>query len=95
MNKYAVHLSDLSQAKQDAPLVIDIFLKDILAQHPYTVAVGKGIDDYALILDGIATDDEQRMDAVIELLLGRIGKRALGRRFRVYQQGPRGGWRKL
>ena len=96
MTMYAVHLSDLSQAKQSAPLIIDMFLRpDILSNHPYTVRVGTGIDDDAVVLDGPATMDDDRMNAVVELLLGIMGQRALGRKFRVYKRGPRGGWNKL
>lgn len=93
---YAIHISDLSEAKQTAPLVIDVFLRpDYLTDHPSTVRVGNDIDEDAVVLDGPATYDDDRMNACIDLLLGIIGQRTLGRKFRVYKRGTRGGWTKL
>ncbi|KKN47714.1 hypothetical protein LCGC14_0660370 [marine sediment metagenome] len=89
---YAIHLSDLSEA---TPQVIDVFLRpDFLPSNPFIINVGQNIDDVAVLLEGAGALNNERLSAVIDLLKSAIGKRALGRPFRVYKRGPRGGWQK-
>ena len=49
-------------------------------------------DSAAVVLDGPAASDQQRLDAVVELLQTVIGPRKINRRVRCYREGPRGGW---
>jgi len=49
-------------------------------------------DSAAIILDGPAAQDQERVDAVVELLQTVIGPRKMNRRVRCYREGPRGGW---
>lgn len=52
-------------------------------------------DEAAMLLDGPAAQDEERLNALIELLQTSLGPRKIGRRVRCYKQGPRGGWNEI
>jgi hypothetical protein len=93
----AVRLSDLMEMCRDGgAFPIKALLADFIKKDdPTLVLVEKDmVDGYAVVFDGPAAQDPERLTACIELLK-RIGKMRLGREVRIYEQGPRGGWRKI
>lgn len=52
-------------------------------------------DSAGVILDGPASQDPERLQAVVELLQTVIGPRKIKRRVRCYREGPRGGWSEI
>jgi len=87
-------LSDLDRASAINP--VSILLHGFCDEASPTVQTDKKlIDTYAVILDGPAAQDEERLDALVDVLQTIIGPRKLGRRVRCYQQGPRGGWSEI
>jgi hypothetical protein len=91
----AVNVTDLTLLKAKG-CPVAILLKDFANEHSPTVQIDKAqIDSGALLLDGPAAHDIKRLQALVELLHGVFGKQKIGRPVRVYQQGPRGGWRKV
>lgn len=92
----AVSLSDLTSLNQGGFSVTAILLHDFVSDDPKTVWVDrKYVDTEAVILDGPATADPDRLTALVELLQTVLGPRKLKRRVRCYEQGKRGGWREI
>lgn len=91
----AINVTDLSLLKsQGCPIAI--LLQDFADGNSPTVIIDKNrMDTGAVILDGPAAHDMERVRALIELLHGIFGEQRIGRPVRVYQQGKRGGWRKI
>ena len=72
---------------------ISLLLRDFCSPDSPTVVPNKDrFDSAAIILDGPAAGDQERLGAVMDLLQTVIGPRKLNRRVRCYREGPRGGW---
>ena len=72
---------------------IALLLRDFCTKDSPTVVPDRDrFDSAAIILDGPAAQDQERVDAVVELLQTVIGPRKMNRRVRCYREGPRGGW---
>ena len=72
---------------------IALLLSDFCSKDSPTVMPDKNRwDSAAVVLDGPAASDQERLDAVVELLQTVIGPRKIHRRVRCYREGPRGGW---
>ncbi len=95
MGKYAVNVCDLSDCFP-MPLMAILLMGNFCSAQSPTVTVDKGrVDTSAVILDGPAAQDDKRVKGLIELLQTVIGPRKMGRRVRVYREGPRGGWKEV
>lgn len=90
---YAVNLSDLSEPQMR--LVVSMLLKDFISDKPPTVRVGDMVDDNAIVLDGPAAHNEERLMAMLQFLQHSVGPRKIGRRVRCYVRGPRGAWKEF
>ena len=89
---YAVNIADLTEIP---PIVARMLLQDFVGVNSPRVEVEKGkLDGFAVVLDGPAAQNEARVKALVELLAGPVSKR-VGKPIRVYQRGPRGGWKKV
>ena len=89
---YAVNVLDLTRLPE---ITVQLLLKDYASPDSPIVDAEPGrIDGMAVVLDGPAARERQRVEALVDLLLGVFSKRA-GAPIRVYQQGPRGGWRRV
>ena len=72
---------------------IALLLKDFCSKDSPTVMPNQDRwDSAAVVLDGPAAKDQERVDAVVDLLQTVMGPRKLNRRVRCYREGPRGGW---
>ena len=95
---YAINICDLTDLKSSSPIsMIDVLLHDFIpAYNQDTVAINRNrLDTDAVILNGPAANDLERVQALIAFLQTSLGPRQLGRRIRCYRQGPRGGWREV
>jgi hypothetical protein len=93
----AVRISDLTQlCESPGAFPVRALLADFVKKEsPTLVLVEKdAVDGYAVVLDGPAAQDPERLSACIELLR-KIGRMKLGRELRIYEMGPRGGWRRI
>ena len=96
LHVYAVNLSDLTALAQDNPFTTQILLADFMDQaSPHIVTNKNRFDENAIIIDGPASYDRERLEAFITLLMCIIGPRKLKRPIRCYRQGPKGGWRRI
>ncbi|MFH1740949.1 MAG: hypothetical protein ABIH23_18255 [bacterium] len=94
----AINIADLDQVNPRTGLnFVALLLRDFVTDHPPQVPYRNSDrwDEAAVILDGPATEDEQRVNALIELLQTVIGPRKMGRRVRCYREGPKGGWSEI
>ncbi len=94
--KVAVNICDLDECNSRAASfsMVGILLAEFCSQDSPTFFVDKNmVDTGAIILDGPAAQDQERLVALVELLQTVIGPRKIGRRIRVYVQGPKGGWK--
>lgn len=89
--KLALNVSDLTYLGSMAGLLLHDFCDG--PGSPIIITDKNLIDSGAVILTGSATNDHKRLVALVELFLTTISERKMSYRFRVYQQGPRGGWR--
>ena len=95
MTRYAVNLGDLGALtpRGEGFNPVGLLLADFVSQHSPTFTPDKNrIDSGAVILDGPAAQDPQRVEALVELLQTVIGPRTLHRRVRCYREGMKGGW---
>ena len=95
MLRYAINLCDLSELTGLESLggVAAILLHDFADHTSLTITADKRmIDTGAVVLDGQASLDQERVTGLIELLQTIVGPLKIGRRIRAYKQGPRGGW---
>jgi hypothetical protein len=72
-----------------------LLLQDFITKDSPTVNINTMLDSGAVILDGPASQDEKRVNALVELLQTVLGPKKIGRRVRCYQEGPRGGWSEI
>jgi len=72
---------------------VALLLRDFCTKDSPTVTPDKDRwDSAAIILDGPAAQDQERLEAVVAVLQTIMGPRKLNRRVRCYREGPRGGW---
>jgi|GEM_PF-5128139 len=66
------------------------------ATNRTTVIVDQShMDTGAVLLTGPAGEDEERVNALIQLLQEQIGLQKVNRKVRCYRQGPQGGWSEI
>lgn len=95
MNRVAINVCDLDALvpRNGGFNPVALLLRDFCSKDSPTVVPNQDrFDSAAIILDGPAVQDQERVDAVVELLQTVIGPRKMGRRVRCYREGPRGGW---
>ena len=84
---------DLLVPRDGAFNPVALLLRDFCSKNSPTVIPDQNRwDSAAVILDGPAAQDQERLDAVVDLLQTVIGPRKIRRRVRCYREGPRGGW---
>ena len=89
---YAVNVLDLTLLPR---LIVQLLLTDFASEGYRIVDVERGrLDGMAVVLNGPAAQDPQRVAALVDLLVTTVSRRA-GRPIRVYRQGPRGGWTRV
>jgi hypothetical protein len=72
---------------------VALLLADFCTADSPTVEPDKNRwDSAAVVLDGPAARDPERLEAVVAVLQTIMGPRKIGRRVRCYREGPRGGW---
>lgn len=96
--RYAVNLCDLSDLAEPAiggfnP--VSLLMSDYMDRWSPMVDIDTRFDSTAVILDGPAAGDPERVTALIDLLQTVLGPRKLRRRVRCYREGPRGGWSEI
>ena len=94
----AINIADLDQINPRTGLnMVALLLKNFVTANPPRVPYKNKSrwDEAAIILDGPAAEDGQRLDALVELLQTSIGPRKMGRRVRCYREGTRGGWNEI
>jgi len=95
MNRIAINVCDLDMLvpRNGGFNPVALLLADFCSAHSPTIIPDKNRwDSAAVVLDGQAASDEQRTEAIVELLQTVLGPRKMGRRVRCYREGPRGGW---
>lgn len=94
MTRYAVNIADLIAI--DVPFGPMFLLKDFVdSNNLVAVRTDKQqLDSAAVVLNGPAAEDEERLVAMLQLLQHSLGPRKIRRRVRCYVQGARGGWRR-
>jgi len=93
----AIRISDLMSLYVDGgSFAVKALLADFINKDNPTLALVEkdAGDGYAVVLDGPASDNPERLSACIEVLK-RIGQMKLGRKIRIYEQGPQGAWRRI
>ena len=92
---YAVNICDLTELRGfNSVSLVGLLLHDFIpAYNQDTVVINRNrMDTDAMILNGPAANDLERVEALIAFLQTSLGPRQLHRRIRCYWQGPRGGW---
>jgi len=93
---YAINVADLSSLATSPvdQLMVRWMLQDFVpATNRTTVIIDQTrMDTGAVLLTGPAGEDEERVEALIQLLQEKIGPQKVNRRVRCYRQGPKGGW---
>lgn len=88
--KVAIGIESLAESP-----FIGVLLHDFVGKSREIVTVDP--DDFcgqAVVLNGEAAQDIERLSALVELLTTTISKR-VGRPIKVYQQGRQGGWKRI
>ena len=92
----AIQVSDLLSLKQTGSLPFGMLMADFISTSSALAVVNRGaFDGFAVVLDGPAAGDDERVAGLVELLMTVLGPQKLKRRVRIYQQGSQGGWREL
>jgi hypothetical protein len=92
----AVNIADLDTLLRGAcAAVARALLADFCGSRSPVVAVGRNVDDQAVVLDGPAAGEDGRTAALVGLLQESLGPRKLGRRVRCYRQNRAGGWTEI
>jgi len=96
-SRIAINICDLSYfSDPKMPIQMSaLLLQDFLTKDSPHVMTGSMIDSGAVILDGPATQDEKRVNAIIEILQTVWGPRKIGRPVRCYREGVKGGWTEI
>jgi hypothetical protein len=97
MPRIAVNVADLTLLRQDVGSfnTVALLLGDFFSEGSPTVEPNSRWDSSAVVLDGPAAQNPERLEAVVELLQTVLGPRKIGRRVRCYREGPRGGWSEI
>jgi hypothetical protein len=92
----AIQVSDLLSLKQTGALPFGMLMAPFISTSSALATVnGDAFDGFAVVVDGPAAGDDERVAGLVELLMTVLGPQKLGRRCRCYQQGSQGGWREL
>lgn len=93
----AINICDLSYfTDPNSPIQMSaLLLQDFITKDSQTVQVNDMIDSGAVILDGPASKDEKRTNALVELLQTVLGPKKIGRRVRCYREGAPGDWSEI
>ena len=92
---YAVNVSDLTALKRTQPIsIVGMLLAGFIPPYNLSTIIADPhrLDTDAVLLNGPAANDLERVQALIVFLQTSLGPRQLHRRIRCYRQGPRGGW---
>lgn len=92
---YAVNIADLSECFPVSGLGGIILTDFCTGKSPIIYPEQSRVDSGSVVLDGPASKDVERVTALVEVLQKIYGPRKIGRRVRVYKQGPRGGWTEI
>jgi hypothetical protein len=96
MQTVAIQLNDLLSLKATGELPFLILVRDFIsANSPLVTVDSQAFDGSAVVCDGPAAGDDERLAGLVDLLITVLGPRKLRRRVRCYQQGSRGGWRPI
>ena len=98
MLRTAINLCDLDAINDRNTVfsMVALLLRDFCTKDSPTCLPDRNrFDSAGIILDGPAAEDEERVQAVVELLQTVIGPRKIKRRVRCYREGPRGGWSEI
>lgn len=94
MGRTAINVCDMTYFA-DPRLTINpaaLLLQDFITKDSPTVQVNDMIDSGAVVLDGPASRDEKRVNALVEILQTVWGPKKLKRPVRCYSEGSKGGW---
>lgn len=97
MNRIAINVCDMTYFA-DPRLTINpaaLLLQDFITKDSPTVLVSDMIDSGAVVLDGPASQDEKRVNALVEILQTVLGPKKIGRRVRCYREGAPGDWSEI
>jgi len=96
MPRVAIQIDDLLSLQETGRLPFGMLMADFISTTSPTVTVDKdAFDGVAVVCDGPAASDDERLAGLVDLLMTVLGPRKLKRRVRIYQQGSQGGWREL
>lgn len=88
----ALNIADLTYVDRT---MLAMLARDFCSSDSPTVEVEPGkVDGYAVLLDGPGAEDPERVEAFVDTLRRWAAKAGMRYPLRVYEQGPRGGWRK-
>ena len=91
----ALNICDLDELNRKSHF-LSLLLRDFCDEaSPITRNQKNIIDDAAIILDGPASHDTERVTSLVDLLQTSIGPRKIGRRVRCYYQNSRGNWTEI
>lgn len=93
----AVNIYDLSTIKADVGLPFELLIAQAASTSSPTARTEPDrIDGDAVVLDRIEFDEwnAERIEAWLSVLDGMAKRSTLGHRLRIFEQGPRGGWKK-
>jgi hypothetical protein len=92
----ALNICDLDSISRESRLIVPILLREFCDEaSPVTRNQKQQIDDAAIILDGPASHDTERVISLVDLLQTSIGPRKIGRRVRCYYQNRAGNWTEI
>jgi hypothetical protein len=92
----AIQVSDLLSLRQTGALPFGMLIAPFISTaSPMAVVNGDAFDGFAVVVDGPAAGEDERVAGLVELLMTVLGPQKLKRRVRIYQQGSQGGWREL
>jgi len=88
----AVNLCDLDLANERRAFsVVSLLLRDFISDDPLVVQVRSDrFDKDSILLNSRAAQDEERLNALVDLL-----QTVIGRRIRCGRREPKGGWREI
>jgi hypothetical protein len=93
MTTVAIQIDDLLSLQETGRLPFGMLMADFISTTSPTVTVDKdAFDGVAVVCDGPAASDPQRVEGLVDLLITTLGPRKLKRRVRCFQQGSKGGW---
>jgi len=92
----AIQVSDLLSLRQTGALPFGLLIAPFIGTGSALAVVnGDAFDGFAVVVDGPAAGNDERVAGLGELLMTVLGPQKLKRRVRIYHQGSQGGWREL